>query len=371
MREEKARGELERYAKDVEMMRWENGAWRRREAELQAQVHHLMHQLQTYAALFHAQAHNHPQMQNGSPAPGSPSSPPNGQYGGPVPNGYPTGGYPIPGMFSPPMLSPGQLQPLQPYFAYPMPPPPPSIPPPHQHQPQQPTLFSMLFPGAVNMKGEGRGSASGSAKGSARGDGGGSAKGSESVSGSSVGSGSGSPDLVGSPSPAPGPSSVDRGRRRTRTQTAEARFGMGIVGASWEGEVGEGWVGVEHETGERPEYDGLEQYDHEHDHDREGEGDYDGDGYENEEGYGYEDDGGFSDVLADAILKRPESMRVRSRPKQRDRERPAQGGGGYKQRRDGSVGEMPVLPLALENLADPTPILHKGSSSQLDEESQS
>jgi anthranilate synthase/indole-3-glycerol phosphate synthase/phosphoribosylanthranilate isomerase len=177
---------------------------------------------------------------------------------------------------------------------------------------------------------------------------------------------------------------------------------MGIVGASWEGEVGEGWVGVEHETGERPEYDGLEQYDHEHDHDREGEGDYDGDGYENEEGYGYEDDGGFNDVLADAILKRPESMRVRSRPKQRDRERPAvpaeftfpslsdfgpgvqQGGGGYKQRRDGSVGvqqeeadagagieEMPVLPLALENLADPTPILHKGSSSQLDEESQS
>jgi hypothetical protein len=34
MREDKARGELERYAKDVEMMRWENDAWRRREAEV-------------------------------------------------------------------------------------------------------------------------------------------------------------------------------------------------------------------------------------------------------------------------------------------------------------------------------------------------
>ncbi|KAJ6469524.1 hypothetical protein C8R45DRAFT_937914 [Mycena sanguinolenta] len=287
MREEKARGEIEQYAKDVEMMRWENGAWRRREAELQAQIHHLMHQLQGYAALFHAQAQAQHLQQNGtgtgSPGPASPSSPAsNGQYAPPNGYPYPVVPYPLPGappMFSPPtpMVSPGQQQ--APYFAaYPTPMPPPPIPPPQQQQQQQPsTLFAMLFPGA----GAGAG-----------------ARSNGSVSGSSTGSGSGSPDLVGSPA-----LGMDRGRRRTRTQTAEARLGS---------DVGEGWVGVEHELLLREVLE-REQYapdDAEH-----------GYGYGYGDGDGDEDEDGVSDALADAILKRPESIRVRSRPKLREPEK--------------------------------------------------
>ncbi|KAJ7775179.1 hypothetical protein B0H16DRAFT_1684762 [Mycena metata] len=274
MREEKARADLDRYAKDFEMMRWENNTWRRRELEvrrvslmLQAQIHHLMHQLQGYAALFAssmAPGQPHPHMQ-GSSGPGSPNAP--------------SPGYP--GMFSPPMLSPlgvnGQ-QPQQPFFAYPAPMPggPPPPPP-----PQQQTLFSMLFPnGTLGGTGSGSGAGSGSGHGSGSGP-------PSSVSGSAGSSvGSVSPDLVGSPAPA------DRGRRRTRTQTAEARLGMG--GGTWEGDEGEGWVGIEAQD---------EEHEHvgEHGEDEPYEDDL------------YEEDSGFSDVLADAILKRPESIRVRSR----------------------------------------------------------
>ncbi|KAK0477717.1 hypothetical protein EDD18DRAFT_1210647 [Armillaria luteobubalina] len=46
-REEQARGALERCE---EMMHWEREAWRRREAEMQAQIHQLMYQVQAYAA---------------------------------------------------------------------------------------------------------------------------------------------------------------------------------------------------------------------------------------------------------------------------------------------------------------------------------
>ncbi|KAJ7438506.1 hypothetical protein FB451DRAFT_1416204 [Mycena latifolia] len=255
MREEKAKADLDRYAKDFEMMRWENNTWRRRELELQAQIHHLMHQLQTYAALFaSSMSPNGLQMPNGS-NPGSANG-----HGPPSPNGYP-------GMFPPPgMLSPVAVN-GQPFFAYPaaQPPPPP--------QPQQPNLFSILFPTP---------SASASASGGGSGSGPPS-----SVSGSAESSvGSVSPDLVGSPTP------FDRGRRRTRTQTAEAR-----LGPTWEGEMAEGWVGIEAQ-------------DAGHEGDAE---DGDEDEYEDE-------DGGFSEALADAILKRPESIRVRSK-KGRDRDR--------------------------------------------------
>ncbi|KAJ6502230.1 hypothetical protein C8R45DRAFT_612956 [Mycena sanguinolenta] len=303
IREEKARVELDRYTKDVEMMRWENSAWSRREAELQAHVHHLLYQLQAYAAFFHAQAHRQ-HTQNESPDPGSPSSLPNGYSGAqspvgpavyacfPSPNGYPLpgalspNGYPPPGIFSPP-LSPDQPQ--QPYVGYPMPPSP-SVPT-HQQQQQQPTLFSMLFPGAVSAKGGSEGSANGSAAGNARGAG--SAKGSGSVSGSSVGSDSGLSDLVGLPALATDSSLMDRGRRRTRTQTAEARLGL---------EMGDSWVGVEHEAAEVVENEEAPKQSD----------------YQEEEGEcnGYKDDETLSDVLADAIFKRPESIRVRSRQKQ-------------------------------------------------------
>ncbi|KAJ7156999.1 hypothetical protein C8R43DRAFT_411694 [Mycena crocata] len=287
MREEKAKADLDRYAKDFEMMRWENNTWRRRELELQAQIHHLMHQLQTYAALFASSmspppsAQPHLQVPNG----GSPSSA-NG-HGPPSPNGYP-------GMFSPTgMLSPVAIN-GQPFFAYPA-----AQPPPPQNQ--QPNLFSMLFP----LPTPSQNGASGSGPPSSV---------SESAE-SSLGSGSGSPDLVGSPTP------FDRGRRRTRTQTAEARLGM--AGGAWEGEMGEGWVGVEAQDEE-----------------------HEGDAEDDDEGEYGEDDGGFSEVLADAILKRPESIRMRSK-KGRDRDKGAtteftfpsisdfgnvHGTGGYKER---------------------------------------
>jgi hypothetical protein len=107
---------------------------------------------------------------------------------------------------------------------------------------------------------------------------------------------------------------------------------MSMGTSGWEGEVGEGWVGVEAQDGlGEGELPGYEQHEHDlHDtqlherepeHEAEGERDeYDGDAYGYEE---EEDDGGFSDVLADAILKRPESMRVRSRKsRDKDKERP-------------------------------------------------
>ncbi|KIK69125.1 hypothetical protein GYMLUDRAFT_236977 [Collybiopsis luxurians FD-317 M1] len=51
-REERTRSELERLGNEVKMLRWEGGLWRQREGELQAQVHHLAHQVQSYAAYF-------------------------------------------------------------------------------------------------------------------------------------------------------------------------------------------------------------------------------------------------------------------------------------------------------------------------------
>ncbi|KAJ7510165.1 hypothetical protein B0H11DRAFT_2183825 [Mycena galericulata] len=269
----------------------------RRELELQAQIHHLMHQLQAYAALFAAQAQQvHMQVAGGGGSPGPAS-----------PGAYPTPPMPMP-MFSHGMLSPVSVN-GQPFFAYPAAPPPPFPPlqqppplPPHQQQQQsplppqqqqQPTLFEMLFPMPV-QSGSGSGSGTSSSV---------SASASGSGSGSSVGSGSGSPDLVGSPAP------LDRGRRRTRTQTAEARFGPGGSSAGWD----EGWVGVEaldgeaiDEAGEDAPHDDAEEED--------------GSGYYDDE----EEDGGFgvSGALADAILKRPESIRVRSRKgRERDKER--------------------------------------------------
>jgi len=175
--------------------------------------------------------------------------------------------------------------------------------------------------------------------------------------------------------------------------------------------VGEGWVGVEHEhdghhgegASELPEYD-AERYEHDRHEHEEDDGGYEGDEYgQHDYGYGYEDDGGFSDVLADAILKRPESIRVRSRPKQRerepDRDKPPteftfpsltdfgpgvhQSGGGYadkQQEEEGSVGAGAVQPEAIgagaeESLAEPVPPLENsndGSSSEpVEQESQS
>ncbi|KAF9074749.1 hypothetical protein BDP27DRAFT_151315 [Rhodocollybia butyracea] len=48
-REERMRGELEKLEN---MLRWEGSLWRRREGEFQAQIHHLVQQIQCYAAYF-------------------------------------------------------------------------------------------------------------------------------------------------------------------------------------------------------------------------------------------------------------------------------------------------------------------------------
>ncbi|PFH51640.1 hypothetical protein AMATHDRAFT_2914 [Amanita thiersii Skay4041] len=52
LREEKMKGDLERCLKELDILRWENASWRRREIELQNQVHYLVHQLQSYASVL-------------------------------------------------------------------------------------------------------------------------------------------------------------------------------------------------------------------------------------------------------------------------------------------------------------------------------
>ncbi|OAX43412.1 hypothetical protein K503DRAFT_765861 [Rhizopogon vinicolor AM-OR11-026] len=102
LREEKARGEAECMGKENEELKWRWNedviAWRRRESELQAQIHHLMQQLQAaYSVLATFQTHAQAQAQ--SPAQpsssfSSPTSPsprlhpygPNSSHNGPPQN---------------------------------------------------------------------------------------------------------------------------------------------------------------------------------------------------------------------------------------------------------------------------------------------
>lgn len=80
LREEKARGEAERVGKENEELKWrwneDMMAWRRREAELQAQVHHFMQQLQAaYSVLATLQSQAQAQAQPPSSSYSSPTSP--------------------------------------------------------------------------------------------------------------------------------------------------------------------------------------------------------------------------------------------------------------------------------------------------------
>ncbi|KAJ7720564.1 hypothetical protein DFH07DRAFT_946996 [Mycena maculata] len=271
LREEQTRAELERVSKDAEVLRWEVGGWRRREGEMQAQIHHMMHQLQAYGALFAAQQAQHLQI-NSPGVGGSPVASP--------------GAYPPPAGMYPPGMPP-------PFFGYPAPPllgsplhsPPP--PPSQQHQPHpnqpNPNLFALLFPPSFPPSPSHHSP-------------------SAPVPALSSGS-SGSPSSSGSGSPAPG--MRERGRRRMRTQTAEARLGMG---AGWD----EGWVGVEVPSTPSPPFSSAEDAYDEHEDD--------GCGYDGEYEYGAD---GVSGALADAILKRPESIRVPRRNLKRDPERVA------------------------------------------------
>ena len=134
-----------------------------------------------------------------------------------------------------------------------------------------------------------------------------------SVAGTSS-AGSLSPDLGGSPSP--GGAGVNGKRRtRTRTQTANGRMSARGVGAAvgvWEERtIGDPWVGgggVEENVIEEPEkesVDGLLDESLRRVNGHASVGDEEGE----EEGFG---EGGFNELLADAILKRPGSIRVRS-----------------------------------------------------------
>jgi len=131
----------------------------------------------------------------------------------------------------------------------------------------------MLFPHAGSATGSGPSSVAGS---------------------SSVGSHS--PDLAVSPTPPP--ALLDRGRRRT-TQKASPRVGEQGGAREGESESGEGWIGIGEDDGGDTGESNI------------GEGDTDGD----------DDGGGFSGVLADAILKRPGSIRGLSSKKGKFKEK--------------------------------------------------
>ncbi|KAF8154700.1 hypothetical protein B0H34DRAFT_717529 [Crassisporium funariophilum] len=377
LREEKNKADLERYAKEMEVLRWETANSRRGEVELQAHLRHLMHQVQMYAALFtsvapqlNSQLRQQPLQQaqvngvgnapltpggasTGSTASAHVASTTNGYTGSPI--GAPTvlASGPVTGQQQPPPQQPQHLQmpslpPLQlhmlsshmngmpspggmlsplsagpfapfpslqtpssPFFPHPLASPlaHAHVPHPHpmllhqmqqqfqhhqqhlqQHQqgqsptqaqpsPHQANLFSMLFPPSSIISSHQphpRVSSSSSTGSLSRPP---SAVGTESA-------GSVSPELNGSPTAG---SAGGKRRARTRTQTANGRMGGR---SAWE-DSGDGWVGV-----------GI------------GEGDEGaGEGDEAENDHEEDDEGGFNEILADAILKRPSSIRTRSSSK--------------------------------------------------------
>ena len=149
-----------------------------------------------------------------------------------------------------------------------------------------------------------------------------------SVAGTSS-AGSLSPDLGGSPSP--GGAGVN-GKRRTRTRTQQAAngrmsgrgVGPAAVGVWEERTMGDSWVGVEENViEEEPEKEeGVDDVLLGGSLRRVVNGHVSvGDEEEGEEGFG---EGGFNVLLADAILKRPGSIRVRSFSK---KDRPLDFGG--------------------------------------------
>ncbi|KAF5309042.1 hypothetical protein D9619_013555 [Psilocybe cf. subviscida] len=355
LREEKNKVEIEKYMKEIETMKWESANWRRAEIELQTQIRNLMHQLQIYTSVFAANVHLQQQyaannaalgptglntgsspspLYSANPAasssvstPQQPSTssdrnaddvssapsqssqqtgPPSSQASNPTPVPHHSVPQPLSlhmlhmnGVASPPtILSPsGPMSPGFPLGPYPGAPPPffPYAIPPHlqstsphfpmahaQHMhmqsfhphqasiaqtqaqalpsPHQASLFSAMFPppqqhGAASQLGSTPSSAAGT---------------------SSVGSQS--PDRSGSPISGP---FLSNRRSRPRMQTANSRIGGR---STWE-EVGDGWVGNDGETRSNA---------HELSDDDAG------------------SEGGFNEVLADAIFKRPASIRVRS-----------------------------------------------------------
>ncbi|TFK65995.1 hypothetical protein BDN72DRAFT_900233 [Pluteus cervinus] len=257
LREEKMKSEAERYAKELEVVRWESMSWRHRELELKTQVQYLLQQLQAYTALFATmpmQQSLHPHFQPAASGVNAAAtlvnSPSFAQSGNlPLPNSPPAPvGLQSPGrMLSPnhgmtsptnglsPM--PGSL-PHSPFIGYPSyAHPSPS----HPQSPHPPNPFSLLFPypGSNGRSTPNPGSSTGSL----------------------------SPDLSCLSSPKS--SLLDRGRRRTRTKP------QGGIGMNKWQENGDEWV-VKNEDHESSE----EEYE-------------------------------INELLADAILKRPASLGIK------------------------------------------------------------
>ncbi|KAG6902443.1 hypothetical protein C0995_016622 [Termitomyces sp. Mi166 len=308
---EAARMREERLGKEVEALRWEGGRARRREGELQAQIHHLMNQLQVYAAMLsgqvsphplsHPHQHQHPHPHQHQHIPAPPST--NGTNGVPPSPSINVNGYAT--AFSPPSSNPHS--------------PPPPHPHPHLHIPsvQAQMLLNTIVPSpTMGFHGHTHSPHASSFYGAMVAGGGGVYPGSPMqaspwsmfspvagvgggpggvggggpVVGTGEGSGSGGEETesVGSESPdldgeGAGAGGAERERGRRRTRTAGGRLG------GWELEEGDGWVGNE-------ERSGLEMEGKERIEDREG-----------------EDEEGLNEVLADAILKRPGSIRGLSR----------------------------------------------------------
>lgn len=87
-------------------------------------------------------------------------------------------------------------------------------------------------------------------------------------------------------SPLAAPLGLDRGRRRTRTQTANARIGGAGASSSWgEDDNRDASAGDDEAEASTSSHDDTDDHD---------------------------EDEGFSELLADAILKRPESIRMAS-----------------------------------------------------------
>jgi hypothetical protein len=245
-----------------------------------------MHQLQTYATAFstvsgqpspislHSPAGN-PNV-NGSPNPTQngyhfPPSSASGPHSPPTHLQIPSAAQML-GMLSPTMMSPMSMAgPHSPFYPY-------SSHSPHAHHshpqlhqqnqsPHQSNLYSMMFPHVPGTSGTGSGPSS--------------------VAGSSS-VGSHSPDLTGSPSPASASLARGRRRRRTRTQTAGGR--IGDQGGMWENDEGDIAGGVD-----EMDVNDDQKMDDEYTDESDGEQ--------------------VNEFLADAILKRPESIRSLSSKK--------------------------------------------------------
>ncbi|KIY52186.1 hypothetical protein FISHEDRAFT_56161 [Fistulina hepatica ATCC 64428] len=167
MREEKCKADNEVYAKELESLRWENAHWRRREVELQTQIHQLIHQVHSYGALFasmSAQTHvangGSAASSNADAGPSAPypvSCPPSSQPQSPVV-------HPMSQMISPFTMTPPFFpipSPQGGYFPYPpfqsspyMPPPPKQTPTQSQAAGHHPLSVLTMFGPPSNCSGK-------------------------------------------------------------------------------------------------------------------------------------------------------------------------------------------------------------------------